>query len=789
MLRLAGAALVTGLAGCSTAQRREASPVALDGGGPSAQYGLERVMTPTRTVSPDGLDVEVTVVSHAASYHREGQGFLTDVGAGLLATPTMNDVGQSLNPLANRPLADLLTSDVARPLVEELGVESGWATTPTPVGQASGPLLGTETTVETFAGHTNDDELALVGMTRVSHDGDAVLVGTGRTRPLAEGEASRAADSLVSANERREAAQSLVDLLPHVVRESPGAAPTDTPTPAPTGTTTTPRADLPPGRIPIDEVPRAIRRRGARFVERAVGDEATWPDGAELGAYAHRVGRPDVDGVAYYELEVEPEGFLVCATGEHDAPIPHWSSSGRSMGRVLEERAEGGPLARLVWIDRQRYVAEDPDGNRIATRGNAVPRIRNVEALADAPESVARARYGPETDVPDDDVVGEDYEGVQLAAENQVEPPDVSLERWESHDQLMENYEAAYRPLLADLRERAAAAWETYRERGGESRNLGTDRTEYEPLLPGQTVAEIAETTRDAFRVERVARETGHDVVTVVPTGTASAGEVVRLAFEDAAGEREAVEYRAVDPVDDPEEPVDLDVVEDAAAALDGRDVLPARYWAGGAGLQPWYYQWDYQGCKVGCGPVAWGILFAWVDRQADGGQFNGTWWPRWGIYRENGGYGRDAVAPRNADSNPYLGSQGVRNMIEELNGHVDVFCLGDSGATAPWDMDEARNYLWGRTGTDLEVHHSWTGRPKRRCRIETKESIRGSANGKGKTPVVVGKGWLSHYPVAYAYRTPWVDDVKVNNGWGPSSDEQTEWIWAQTWFSGETYP
>lgn len=782
MLKLAGAALAVGLAGCSGTQRREAAPVSLDGAGPSAAYGLERTLTPTRTVSPDSLDLEVTVVSHTASYHRDGEGFLADVGVGLLATPTLEEAGGSLNPLANRPLTDLLTSDAGRPLVEELGVESGWATTPVPVGEASGTLLGTETTVETFAGRTNDGDLALVGLTRVGHDGDAVLVGSGRTRPLAEGEASRPPESLVSANERREAGRSLVDLFPHVVRRAPG-------TPAPNTPTATPRAKLPPGRIPIDEVPRAIRRRAARFVERAVGDEATWLDGAELGGYAHLVGRPDVDGVAYYELEVEPAGFLVCATDEHDAPIPHWSSSGRSMGRLLEERAERGPLARLVWIDRQRYVAEDPDGNRIATRGNAVPRIRNVEALADAPDTVARVRYGPEEDVPDDERIGEEYEGGRLAAENQVDPPDISLERWESHEELMANYEAAYRPLLDDLRRRAAAAWATYRERGGESRKLGTDRTEYEPLLPGQTVAEIAESTTDGFRVERVAREVGHDVVTVVPTGTASAGEVVRLAFEDATGERESVEYRAVDPADDPAEPVELGVVDDVAAALDGRNVLPARYWAGGAGLQPWYYQWDYQGCKVGCGPVAWGILFAWVDRQADSGQFNGTWWPRWGIYRKDGGYGRNAVAPRNADSNPYLGSQGVRNMIEELNGHVDVFCLGDSGATAPWDMDEARHYLWGRTGTKLEVHHSWTGRPKRRCRLETKESIRGRANGKGKTPVVVGKGWLSHYPVAYAYRTPWVDDVKVNNGWGPTSDEQTEWIWAQTWFSGETYP
>jgi len=67
--------------------------------------------------------------------------------------------------------------------------------------------------------------------------------------------------------------------------------------------------------------------------------------------------------------------------------------------------------------------------------------------------------------------------------------------------------------------------------------------------------------------------------------------------------------------------------------------------------------------------------------------------------------------------------------------------------------------------------------------------SIRGAASGKGPTPVVVGKGWLSHYPVAYAYYDGWKDYVKVNNGWGPTHNQRTEWIWADSWFSGEINP
>ncbi|MFB6256675.1 MAG: hypothetical protein ABEH58_08140, partial [Haloplanus sp.] len=137
---------------------------------------------------------------------------------------------------------------------------------------------------------------------------------------------------LVSANERREATASFVELLSHVVREPPEdpAETAENRTTAPERTTapptTTEAPDRPPARIPVEEVPTTFRRRAARFLERAVGDKATWPDGAELGSVAHRVERPDVEDVAYYEFEVEPVGFLVVSTGEHDGPIPHWNS-------------------------------------------------------------------------------------------------------------------------------------------------------------------------------------------------------------------------------------------------------------------------------------------------------------------------------------------------------------------------------------------------------------------------------------------------------------------------------
>jgi hypothetical protein len=161
-----------------------------------------------------------------------------------------------------------------------------------------------------------------------------------------------------------------------------------------------------------------------------------------------------------------------------------------------------------------------------------------------------------------------------------------------------------------------------------------------------------------------------------------------------------------------------------------------------------------------------------------------------------------DAVAPKRLWDGNGNRNQGVWSIIRELNDDVQAFCVRDatpldvSGAAShPATMDGASDYFGGRTHAHLQVVHSWSGRPRPKCKNETRQSIRGNAQDKGQTPVVVGKGWLSHYPVAYAFRKaawPGTDQVKVNNAWGPhdrTGADAIEWIWAQSWFSGEIYP
>ena len=213
-------------------------------------------------------------------------------------------------------------------------------------------------------------------------------------------------------------------------------------------------------------------------------------------------------------------------------------------------------------------------------------------------------------------------------------------------------------------------------------------------------------------------------------------------------------------------------------------------HWAGGGhAAQPAYNQFQNGSCLVGCGAVAWGMLFGWGDRQAESGT-NAYWRPRNGLYRQGGGRGNNAVAPLTMDD-------GVRNMIRELRGQIGTFCAGNSGATPPWSMDGAWRYLNGRTGTRQVCHWNILGISEDRLRNHAIASIRDR-----RTPAIIGTGWLSHYPLAYGYAWRrrvvrrcfifcWNDEVTdrwfyVNQGWGGSGND---WVEASTWFAGEIYP
>jgi len=213
----------------------------------------------------------------------------------------------------------------------------------------------------------------------------------------------------------------------------------------------------------------------------------------------------------------------------------------------------------------------------------------------------------------------------------------------------------------------------------------------------------------------------------------------------------------------------------------------------------PWYYYWvtgtvpDYRqhsccGCVSGCGPVAWAQSFNWADRRAQ----STSYWSK-KIYLSKGYYGFPAVAPTSWPST-FTGQKPLKAFIQKIRSKVGTFCFAGSGATTLWGMDDISSWFKARNGGHGGVStkynaFGWKEDRLMKCaRYEIKNL---------KRPVVLGTGWLKHYPsgVGYAFRQrrrkscgicPWYWQVSrwfyVKQGWG---GYQNKWIPAKTFFCG----
>jgi len=184
-------AATAGLAGCAEATSYEfrATPVVL---GSDARAALdyatldrERVVT-ERSREVGGVDLTVTVENHTAVYGASGEpgGSAEAPTVGAVSTPRATVMGRSFNPLARLSLANLLTSDAGTRFLVRTGLDdvgSGsktvrWVRGPTRIAEQDGRCLGTETTLESYAGVLGGDppSVVFVHLTRVDAD-DVVL--------------------------------------------------------------------------------------------------------------------------------------------------------------------------------------------------------------------------------------------------------------------------------------------------------------------------------------------------------------------------------------------------------------------------------------------------------------------------------------------------------------------------------------------------------------------------------------------------------------------------------------
>ncbi len=534
-------------------------------------------------------------------------------------------------------------------------------------------------------------------------------------------------------------------------------------------------------RLPI---PVNLHRLAAQMLEETRGSEMApdWSSTARLAGTVRPFYRPDIAAPAYFELPVLPQGFILVSNGEHDYPIAHWSDT-FTLSKSLEAsvKDKGQTSARYYKLDTLFYVAEDSQGNRIASYGNEIAQIVGVSFNQTERTVVATAT--PQTPQPEDT----DPTNSRFVI-RQDPPPSIAFRPWGSWREQKSGFASAYAPWLRRLTERAKSDWEVEKaiQRNGEALVAG-NKYEVATLYPDvkfRTDRDVSAHITLELKKSSDARVPDTLVISVRASAPENTAFGLELSYRN--GVTEMLRYTVVRP---PAVPSGVHVQADDWSRW-------TYHSAGGNSDQRTYWQETHptKGCPTGCGPVAWAMLFGWADFKA--AQDHPRWKNRRGIYRENGGRTGGAVAPKVMD-------QGIRNVILELNQAMDTYCFVGGGLTEPWDMIGASGYLEGRTAASLRTEYSGVLIPTDGLRTRAQDSIR-----RNDTPAVVGIGLApAHYPLAYKYRyrtrlmvgigpvdiTEYQYQFKVNQGFGrisPTSNEPiTEWIPADTWFVGEILP
>jgi hypothetical protein len=213
--------------------------------------------------------------------------------------------------------------------------------------------------------------------------------------------------------------------------------------------------------------------------------------------------------------------------------------------------------------------------------------------------------------------------------------------------------------------------------------------------------------------------------------------------------------------------------------------------WAGSTSEQRCYDQYTYGSCAVGCGPVAWMMLYGWVDLKSS--PSGGSVYGRWCAYH-SGGVSSGSCTANPSGIAPSSNDASVKNAINNIRNRVRTFCLFGSGATYPGDMPGASGYL-SEMGTGLGMRTSWNSIGWHDHDLTARAAEEIVWYGR---PAIIGTGWLSHYPLAYGYAwqsrpggwfepdVVYDESFYINTGWGCRSNG---WVGSGTWFAGRTVP
>ena len=577
-------------------------------------------------------------------------------------------------------------------------------------------------------------------------------------------------------------------------------------------------AQHPASRAVIARIPLAIQRRAIEFLEESRGSDLApeWRE-ARLSGETNVLYRPDVKGPAYYEFHVEkpsvtgafvPAGFIELAAGDHDFPVTHWDATGKPPTTQLAELApQGVTLTTFYKLDTLAYAAEY---DVIIPLGISVA-ADNVVNLGDLPGRISGLENVPQKAA---ELVTEttDADG-KTQHEGPTDLPATKQTDWGSWTALKDGFGTVYTPQLAALKQRASELWdhENSLVRDGESLIKGDVRIAY--ALPSRAIASYTVTGEGAaaqFLQSEPVTTTGQTTGVRLTVLDGPSDKTTMLPFQLAltyvSGGTETIKYAIINSALVNTNVIYLPFVSKDASEAGAASVASASksnpapsgwgpwsyWWADGDANSIRYGQFSEGGCASGCGGTAWAMLFAWTDRRAAEG--HAPWTNHYGLYRANGSVsGANVVAPLAQD-------EGVKNMTREIRGQISTFCIFGSGATFPWNMIGAANYVRPRATAAWSMRTRYD--PTGLCWFGACDGSRDLAREQIQNyhaPAVVGTGWLKHYPLAFGYAERskrscvlfvcWTDHSRwfyVNNGWYGNNNG---WTSADVWFAGVYRP
>lgn len=612
--------------------------------------------------------------------------------------------------------------------------------------------------------------------------------------------------------------------------------------------------------VPLKSLPIELQYRVLQhIVDERMNVDPDWKT-VVLGESAVPFYRPDInDGntPAYYEISVFadsartiPRGFVMLTVPDqygngHDYPITHWASTGVAVSKMLLNQNTTMSRLKLFKLDSLGYVAVVGD-QIVARRGN-FPQL--IHGLSNSYDEIARDATRNVTDVYWDNSQDSTSDTAQVPMPDirltGVEDRDAAqLWSWDDTDYsnafgtYARSYRTSFAPLITQLRTKAAPHWAIEQRiirrnavtGGAAPYVLSLPIPENSKIsvvipVPGTTSADIVTEgmnsgfawALDTTSIDVVDKQSLKYPIMNITTGALPRDEAGNIMSFPRMRLRI---YQRQTVSASPQVAYDLEIImtaqvrhQDQTIASRGWSAWSSYYHVDGDrktsdARQRWYDQFKIPGsCLSGCGATAWMMLFGWVDFKSSLPAPASANWMRHNTFRNMGtslgdqtlGNGKNIVAPS-------VLSTSIKNSTLLIRSSVFSICTGyssDSGAaTVPWMMEEVIYYLnYTNSGLSIDTHYCVVGCEEDRLTRYTLSHLK-SSQLILRRPVIIGTGFLAHYPLAYGvkYRTrpeDWDegywdgDDVVwdtwwlVNQGWG---DQSGEWVAGGTWFAGRVF-